>query len=124
MVHNHLVEGVDGCFYVGRSVAERNEDVICARRSRVGKRSRDEERGDLGAKAAGVEIIRGLGVCSFEAAMRAWRTRMVRRNWSDVLLTAGDGVGAGGRDRDWVSGALRRQKMAAMVGSPCGGKEV
>ena len=50
-----MVEGADGCFYVGRSVAERNEDVICARRSRVGKRSRDDGRGDWGAEVLALE---------------------------------------------------------------------
>ena len=45
-----MVGGVDGGFYVGGPGTERDDDVVDARRSRVGERSRAEGNGDLGAE--------------------------------------------------------------------------
>ena len=62
--HRCLVEGVDGGFRVGDSVAKRDDDGVDARRGRVGKGSCGKEYVDLGAKLLALKA--GCGCGGFE----------------------------------------------------------
>ena len=92
--HRCLVEDIDGCFRVGDPVAERDDDVVDARRGRVGKGSGGEESVDLGADVLALES--GGGVGRFEGG--------------DTGLEAADGAqdlvvgGAGDRRWSWSRG--------------------
>ena len=61
VVYRRSIEGMDGCFDDGESVAKRTDEVVCARRGRVGKGSRNNECVDLCAELLALESGGGVG---------------------------------------------------------------